>query len=135
MCIYIYIYIGLTRDKGAVVGSAEGDSGTIELHVSLYKIWLHFKALLWESILRPLPPPTCNTYPGAIVLDARCAIYAPPPTLPVYAIHHTISVMAILCKGQAACSRGECSQHLFVRRARLNGGLYTILSLPILYGV
>jgi len=62
---------------------------------------LYCGSLLWESILRSLPPPTCNTYPVAIVLDAHCAIYAPPPTLPVYAIHHTISVMAISCKGRA----------------------------------
>ena len=31
-----------------------------------------------------------------------CARYAPPPTLCVYAIHHTILVMAVLCKGRAA---------------------------------
>jgi len=46
------------------------------------------------------PPPTCNTYPIAILLHGHCAIYAPPPTPPVYATHHTILVMAISCKGQ-----------------------------------
>jgi len=46
------------------------------------------------------PAPTCNAYPIAILLDAHCAIHAPPPTLRAYAMHHTILVMAISCKGQ-----------------------------------
>jgi len=69
--------------------------------VSLYKILFHFKALLWESIIvLPPPHPTCKAYPAAILLHDHCAIYAPPPTPPLYAIHHTILVMAISCKGQ-----------------------------------
>jgi len=68
--------------------------------VSLYKILFHFKALLWESIILLMPPPTCKTYLIAILLQDHCAIYAPPPTLPFYAMHHTILVMAISCKGQ-----------------------------------
>jgi len=52
-----------------------------------------------QSALYGLPP-TCNAYPIAILLQAYCAIYAPPPTLLVYAIHHTILVMEMSCKGQ-----------------------------------
>jgi len=46
--------------------------------VSLHKILFHFKALLWESIVRLLFPPTCKAYPIAIRLHDHCAIYAPP---------------------------------------------------------
>jgi len=41
-------------------------------YVSLYKISFHFKALLWESIIRLLPPPTCKAYPMAILLHDHC---------------------------------------------------------------
>ena len=34
----------------------------------LYKILFHFKALLWESIILVLPPPTCKAYPTSILL-------------------------------------------------------------------
>jgi len=70
------------------------------LRISPYKILFHFKALLEESIIILSPPNTCKAYPIAILLHAHCAIYAPPPTSLFYAIHHTISVMAISCKGQ-----------------------------------
>ena len=50
--------------------------------LSLYKILLHFKALLWESIILLLPPPTCKAYPLAILLHGHCTIYAPLPTPP-----------------------------------------------------
>jgi len=39
-----------------------------------------FKALLWESIILLLPPPTCKAYPIATLLHDHCAIYAPPST-------------------------------------------------------
>ena len=48
------------------------------------------------------PSLTCKAYPIAILLHAHCAIYAPQPTPLLYAIHHTILVMAISCKGQIA---------------------------------
>jgi len=44
-------------------------------------------------------PPTCNAYPIAILSHAHCAIYGHPPSLPFYAIYHTILVTAISCKG------------------------------------
>jgi len=68
--------------------------------VSLYRILFRFKVLLWESIILVFPPPTCKVYPIAILLHNQCAMYALPPTLPIYAIHHTMLVMAISCKGQ-----------------------------------
>ena len=68
----------------------------------LHTILFRFKALLWESTILLLPPPTCEAYPVAILLHDHCAIYALPPTLLLYAIHNTILVMAISCKGQFA---------------------------------
>ena len=70
------------------------------LWISLHKILLYFKALLWESVILVLPPPTCKAYPISILLHDHCAIYAPPRTPPGYDIHHEILVMAISCKGQ-----------------------------------
>jgi len=73
------------------------------LQVSIYKIWFPFKALLWESIILILPPPP-PTKPT--LLHYYCTTIAqytppPPPTIPFHAIHHTILVMAISCKGQS----------------------------------
>jgi len=51
------------------------------------------------------PPPSCKAYPTAILLHDHCAIYAPPPTPSVEAIHHIISVKTISCKSRAvACT-------------------------------
>jgi len=72
------------------------------LQVSPYKIFFHFKALLCESIILLFPPPTCKAYPITILLYAHFAIYAPPPTPRLYAMHHTLLAMPISCKGQAA---------------------------------
>ena len=51
-----------------------------------------------HHFIAPLPPR--NAYHIAIPLHAHCEIYAPPPTLPLYAMHHTILVMTMSCKGQ-----------------------------------
>jgi len=76
--------------------------------VSLCKILFHFKAVLSESIilLPPSPPakPTLLQY-----LCTAIPQYTPPHrTLPSYAIHHTILVMAISCKGQP---KGSLTQY------------------------
>jgi len=69
--------------------------------IGLYKIFFYFEAFVHESIIPFLPPPTCIAHTIALLLHDYCAIYDSPPTPLVYAIHHTILVMAILCKGQA----------------------------------
>jgi len=57
------------------------------------------------GVYHPLiDPPSCNAYPIAILLHDFCAICSPQPTPPVYAIHHTLLVMAMLCKGQIPTS-------------------------------
>jgi len=53
-----------------------------------------------ESIILMLPPPICIAHTFAIRLHDYYALYDPPPDLLLYAIHHTILVMAISCKGK-----------------------------------
>ena len=123
--------LGLTLTLGEGVG------------VSLYKILFQFKAVVRESIILLLPPPpTCNAYPIAILMHGHCAIYASPPTPPLYAIHHTILVMAISCKGQGrgrgmlcvfflgggsrvphCCEAVACGIRALMGRFLLSGGL------------
>jgi len=67
--------------------------------LSLYKILYRFKALLWESIILLFPPPMLQRLPIAIPLHDHCTMHAFPPTSLLYAIHHTMLVMAISCKG------------------------------------
>jgi len=57
---------------------------------------------MWESIILLLPPPTCIARIIAILLHVYCARYDAPPTPPLNAIHYTILVMAISCKGQVS---------------------------------
>jgi len=47
-----------------------------------------------------IAPTPHSAYPIAILLHGHCAIYALPPTPLLYAIHHTILVMTVSCKGQ-----------------------------------
>ena len=72
--------------------------------------------LLQSFIVRVLllPPSSCKAFLIAILLHDHCAIYAPPRTPPVCAIHHAILVVAISCEGQVA--RGGRSG------ARVGGG-------------
>jgi len=58
------------------------------------------KLYCWSPSSCSCPPPTCKAYPIAILLHDHCAIYAPPPTSPFYAIYHTIFLMTISCKSQ-----------------------------------
>jgi len=68
--------------------------------VGLYKILFHSFLYMHDSIFPLSPPPICMTWTTAILLRDFCAIYDLPPTLPVEAVHYTILVMAISCKGQ-----------------------------------
>jgi len=68
----------------------------------LYKILFHLNALWWESIILLLPPPTYKAYPIALLLHEPLRNIR-PPTLPLYAVHHTILVMEISCTGQVPC--------------------------------
>ena len=70
---------------------------------SLYKILFHYKAVLCESIILYAPPPlsshlqsppSCNT--NARPLRIIRLSTDPPPS---YAIHQTLCMMAISCKG------------------------------------
>jgi len=70
--------------------------------VSLYKIFVHLFFCMHELIIPLSPPPICITHTTAILLRDFCAMYDLPPTLPFEAIHHTILIMLISCKGQPA---------------------------------
>jgi len=74
---------------------------TPRAQLSLYKILLYLEALVHESTILLLPPSTCIAGTIAILLHDYCAIYDAPRDPPVYAIHHTMLVMAISCKGQS----------------------------------
>ena len=69
-----------------------------------YKIFVYFEWFVNESIVLSFLPPTCIAHTVAILLHAYWAIYHPPSTSLMYAIHHTILVITILYKGQQYCS-------------------------------
>jgi len=69
--------------------------------IRLYKIFFLFKTLLWESIILVSPHPTCKAYPIAILVHDHWAIYALLPTPLLYAVHHTILVMAMQYRVEA----------------------------------
>jgi len=58
-----------------------------------------------ESIVLSFFRRACIARTIAIRLHDYCAIYDAPPTSPLYAINHTILVIAISCKGQILDSR------------------------------
>ena len=65
--------------------------------LSLYNIFFQFQVYCVSSIFYP---PTCKACPIATLLHGHCAIYAPlTDPRPLNGIHHTLSVMAISCKG------------------------------------
>jgi len=78
--------------------------------LGLYKILFDFEAFVHESFILSLPPPTCIARTIAMLLHVYCAIYDAPPTPLLYAIHHTILVMAISCKGQHLAHAAQRAQ-------------------------
>jgi len=71
------------------------------LAITRYCFTLRLIGTNQSSCISPLPTRIAHTI--ALLLHNYCARYDPHPTSRVYAIHHTISVMAISCKGQNAC--------------------------------
>jgi len=78
--------------------------------IGLAKIVFSFEALVRESIIGSLPPPTCDVRTIAMLLHVYCAIYDASPTPLLYVIHHTLLVMAISCKGQV---QDRCTETRF----------------------
>jgi len=66
----------------------------------LHTIFVHFEAFVQASIILYCSPPTCIANTIVIALHDYWAIYDPPSTSLVCAIHHTILVITISCKGQ-----------------------------------
>jgi len=54
-----------------------------------------------QPSVHSLPPPTCIAHPGAIRFHNYWTVYDFLLTSRLYAIHRTILIMAISCKGQA----------------------------------
>ena len=122
------------------------------MHIHIYSASAHQAAIRGHSLASTRYCFTsklyCGIYPPciAILLHAHCAIYAPPPTLPVYAVHHTILMVAISCKGQVTarpvdlaascpplgrCKGAGAAWPLISPRV----GLYRILPVPIVYSI
>jgi len=71
-------------------------------HILAFARYSFTSTLMWTSQSSfYCAPATCNAHTVAIVLHAHCPRYAPPPTPLLYAAHHPICRMTILCKGQA----------------------------------
>ena len=72
------------------------------LPVGLYKIFVDFEAVVHKSTILSAPPSLfALPCPSAILLHDYWTVYDSPSDLPfVYAIHQTILVILILCKGQ-----------------------------------
>jgi len=70
-----------------------------EVGPGLYKISLHLILCVQESIIPLLHPPICITHTSAILLRDFVQYMTPLPDWNLYAIHHTVLVMTISCKG------------------------------------
>ena len=88
--------VGKTELAKAVAEAYYGSEKAM-VRLGLYKIFVYFEAVVHESTILPLFPPTCNARPFATLLHAT-----PLPTSRVYAIHHTILVITKSCKCQGA---------------------------------
>ena len=75
-------------------------SFTCGVGFGLHKIFVSVEPCVYESNLLSFPAPTCIAHPGVILVHGYWAVHPPPSDLPFYAIHHTILVITISCKGQ-----------------------------------
>jgi len=88
-CVYIYVYITLLSPSLPLSLSRQSSAAP---HFSLYKILFYSLQNFIVGVYHPsfdCSRSICNAYPIAILLHAHCAIYFPPPTIPLYATHHT----------------------------------------------
>jgi len=92
----------VARRVGPVQDVRHSQENSATVHFGLYKILHYFEAFEHESIILLSPPPTCIGPTIATRVHDYCAIYDALPTPLLYAIHHTILVIAISCKGQRA---------------------------------
>ena len=103
----------------APCGSTRSTPSTTATRVrplGLYKKLFHLEAFVHESIIRLLPSPTCIAHTIAIPFHDYCAISNTPPDPPLYAIHHTILIMTISCKGQTPPHSPPSLRHFVTQR-------------------
>ena len=123
--------------------------------LGVLKTFFHFEAFVHKSSILLVPTPTRIADTFAIGLHDYCAINDPQTITLLYAIPHTILVMAISCKGQATLDRTQTTHpNNNIRCAHMRANTantvalcwtapsssqhissYTVLLVPILYGV
>jgi len=115
MYIYIYIYIYTHELKQIYAYSVpSGDSASQPL-----KEIVSFQSFVVGGTHPFIAPShTGKAYLIAILLHGHCAIYAPLPTPPFYAVNHTILVMAISCKGQVIAFSFKATRSLAATPSR-----------------
>jgi len=142
ICIYVYIYIYLniytwpSKHRGWLARHDAGGGGRESVAgVGLYQVFFHSEAFVHESIILWSLPPPCIARTIAVLVHVYCAIYDPPPTPLVYAIHHTISVMTISCKGQGGRGREGGGGGAVLRGALFWFRMYTVCGCVCVCGV
>ena len=94
-------YIDTYIPVGGAARSRRLDNHIVgQARIGLYKTFFHFCVCKNQSSLYYLRPFRI-THSTAIILHDVCVIYGLPPTLSLYALHHTMLVITISCKGQA----------------------------------
>ena len=94
---------------------------SVWVDTSAKHIFDYFGAFVHEPIVLSFFPPTCIGHTVAILLHDYWAIYDPPSTPLLYALHRTILVITISCRGLAATQyqdRNEQGQRGGGRHAR-----------------
>ena len=139
MTLYIYIYIYVLVGAHAAASQLQRKSNqwqeayiytcfswaraspnpNLASLLSLYKRLFYFAAFMWKTIillltLPPELPALLRYYCMSIAQDTT----PPRPPPPLYALHYTILVMAISCKGQVCAG---CVLWLRAKRRRLVG--------------
>jgi len=88
--------------------------GTSLLHSDFYKIFVYFEAVVHDAtILSPPPPPPLSALPTLV--QYYCTIIGQYTTSlltsRLFAIHHTILVITISCKGQGSSLHNGGKRH------------------------
>jgi len=72
----------------------------LQLQLSLYKILFYLKSFIVEVYYPLTPPPFLQRLPYCNTIARLLRKIRFPTDPPLHAIHHTLLVLAILCKGQ-----------------------------------
>ena len=70
----------------------------LRLQLDFYKIFFYFQSFVHESIVLSFFRPACIAHAVAILFHDYWAIYDPPSTSLLFAIHLTLLIITISCK-------------------------------------